>query len=123
MKVTETKYIEESGYFRIKVDIETEKQKVIRFKVLTHSKKIECELEKGKIKTLRSDLIDYEEKQTLLKDEYINVGRKWDNDQTDLLTEKFYYTNGNLELISKEMKRGIKGITMKCIQLGLIEKD
>ena len=123
MKVTETKYIEESGYFRIKVDIETEKQKVIRFKVLTHSKKIECELEKGKIKTLRSDLIDYEEKQTLLKDEYINVGRKWDNDQTDLLTEKFYYTNGNLELISKEMKRGIRGITMKCIQLGLIEKD
>ena len=123
MKVTETKYIEESGYFRIKVDIETEKQKVIRFKVLTHSKKIECELEKGKIKTLRSDLIDYEEKQTLLKDEYINVGRKWDNDQTDLLTEKFYYTNGNLELISKEMKRGIRGNTMKCIQLGLIEKD
>ena len=123
MKVTETKYIEESGYFRIKVDIETEKQKVIRFKVLTHSKKIECELEKGKIKTLRSDLIDYEEKQTLLKNEYINVGRKWDNDQTDLLTEKFYYTNGNLELISKEMKRGIRGITMKCIQLGLIEKD
>ena len=123
MKVTETKYIEESGYFRIKVDIETEKQKVIRFKVLTHSKKIECELEKGKIKTLKSDLIDYEEKQTLLRDEYINVGRKWDNDQTDLLTEKFYYTNGNLKLISKEMKRGIKGITMKCIQLGLIEKD
>jgi len=123
MKVTETKYIEESGYFRIKVDIETEKQKVIGFRILTHTKKIECELEKGKIKTLKSDLIDYEEKQTLLRDEYINVGRKWDNDQTDLLTEKFYYTNGNLELISKEMKRGIKGITMKCIQLGLIEKD
>ena len=70
MKVTETKYIEESGYFRIKVDIETEKQKVIGFKILTHSKKIECELEKGKIKTLKSDLIDYEEKQTLLRDEY-----------------------------------------------------
>ena len=52
MKVTETKYIEEGGYFRIKVDIETDKEKVIGFKVLTHSKKIECELEKGKIKTL-----------------------------------------------------------------------
>jgi hypothetical protein len=123
MKVTETKYIEEGGYFRIKVDIETDKEKVIGFKVLTHSKKIECELEKGKIKTLKTDLIDFDEKQTLLKDEYINVGRKWDDDQTDLLIEKFYYTKGNLELISKEMKRGIKGITMKCIQLGLIDKD
>ena len=123
MKVTETKYIEEGGYFRIKVDIETDKDKVIGFKVLTHSKKIECELEKGKIKTLKTDLIDFDEKQTLLKDEYINVGRKWDDDQTDLLIEKFYYTKGNLELISKEMKRGIKGITMKCIQLGLIDKD
>ena len=123
MKVTETKYIEEGGYFRIKVDIETDKEKVIGFKVLTHSKKIECELEKGKIKTLKTDLIDFDEKQTLLKDEYINVGRKWDDDQTDLLIEKFYYTKGNLELISKEMKRGIKGVTMKCIQLGLIDKD
>ena len=123
MKVTVTKYIEEGGYFRIKVDIETDKEKVIGFKVLTHSKKIECELEKGKIKTLKTDLIDFDEKQTLLKDEYINVGRKWDDDQTDLLIEKFYYTKGNLELISKEMKRGIKGITMKCIQLGLIDKD
>ena len=123
MKVTETKYIEEGGYFRIKVDIETDKEKVIGFKVLAHSKKIECELEKGKIKTLKTDLIDFDEKQTLLKDEYINVGRKWDDDQTDLLIEKFYYTKGNLELISKEMKRGIKGITMKCIQLGLIDKD
>ena len=123
MKVTETKYIEEGGYFRIKVDIETDKEKVIGFKVLTHSKKIECELEKGKIKTLKTDLIDFDEKQTLLKDEYINVGRKWDDDQTDLLIEKFHYTKGNLELISKEMKRGIKGITMKCIQLGLIDKD
>ena len=123
MKVTETKYIEEGGYFRIKVDIETDKEKVIGFKVLTHSKKIGCELEKGKIKTLKTDLIDFDEKQTLLKDEYINVGRKWDDDQTDLLIEKFYYTKGNLELISKEMKRGIKGVTMKCIQLGLIDKD
>ena len=42
---------------------------------------------------------------------------------TDLLIQNFYYTKGNLELISKEMKRGIKGITMKCIQLGLIDKD
>lgn len=83
MKVIETKYIEEGGYFRIKVDIETDKEKVIGFKVLTHSKKIECELEKGKIKTLKTDLIDFDEKQTLLKDEYINVGRKWDDDQTD----------------------------------------
>ena len=123
MKVTETKYIEEGGYFRIKVDIETDKEKVIGFKVFTYSKKIECELEKGKIKTLKTDLIDFDEKQTLLKDEYINVGRKWDDDQTDLLIEKFYYTKGNLELISKEMKRGIKGVTMKCIQLGLIDKD
>ena len=96
MKVTETKYIEERGYFRIKVDIETEKQKVIGFKVLTHSKKIECKLVKGKIKTLQSALIDFEEKQTqqqnleelekqtLLKDEYLNVGRKWDEDQTGI---------------------------------------
>ena len=123
MKVTETKYIEKSGYFRIKVDIETDKEKVIGFKVFTYGNKIECELEKGKIKTLKTDLIDFDEKQTLLKDEYINVGRKWDDDQTDLLIEKFYYTKGNLELISKEMKRGIKGVTMKCIQLGLIDKD
>ena len=36
MKVTETKYIEESGYFRIKVDIETEKQKVIGFKIFNN---------------------------------------------------------------------------------------
>ena len=58
-----------------------------------------------------------------MKDGFKNVGRKWDDEQIDLLIEKYHKSNGNLDIISKEMERGKRGIKMKLIELGLIEKD
>ena len=43
--------------------------------------------------------------------------------QIDLLIENFHQSNGDLDIISKEMERGKRGIKMKLIELGLIEKD
>ena len=61
--------------------------------------------------------------QTEIPKKIEKIGRKWDDDQIDLLIEKFRYNEGNLKLISKEMGRGKRGIKMKLIELGLIDKD
>ena len=39
------------------------------------------------------------------------------------LKENFHQSNGDLDIISKEMERGKRGIKMKLIEFGLIEKD
>ena len=58
-----------------------------------------------------------------MKDGFKNVGRKWDDEQIDLLIEKFHQSNGNIDILSKEKERGKRGIKMKLIELGLIDKD
>ena len=123
MEKIETHFIDDGPYCQLKVDVKTIRKNIVGIRILSYNRKMEFEFDKGKVTDLKSELIDFDDRQNIMKDGFKNVGRKWDDDQTDLLIEKFYYTKGNLELISKEMKRGIKGVTMKCIQLGLIDKD
>ena len=84
---------------------------------------MEFEFDKGKVTDLKSELIDLDDRQNIMKEGFKNVGRKWDDEQIDLLIEKFHQSNGNFDTISKEMERGKRGIKMKLIELGLIEKD
>ena len=84
---------------------------------------MEFEFDKGKVKDFKSELMDFDDRQNIMKDGFKNVGRKWDDEQIDLLIENFHQSNGDLDIISKEMERGKRGIKIKLIELGLIEKD
>ena len=79
---------------------------------------MEFELDKGKVTVLKSELIDFNDRQNIMKDGFKNVGRKQDDEQIDLLIEKYHKSNGNLDIIFKEMERGKRGIKMKLIELG-----
>ena len=73
---------------------------------LQEEKIMEFEFDKGKVTDLKSELMDFDDRQNIMKDGFKNVGRKWDDEQIDLLIENFHQSNGDLDIISKEMERG-----------------
>ena len=123
MEKIETHFIDDGSYCRLKVDVKTIRKNIVGIKILSYNRKMEFEFDKGKVTDLKSELIDFDDRQNIMKDGFKNVGRKWDDEQIDLLIENFHQSNGDLDIISKEMERGKRGIKMKLIELGLIEKD
>ena len=123
MEKIETHFFDDGPYCRLKIDVKTIRKNIVGIKILSYNRKMEFEFYKGKVRDLKSELMDFDDRQNIMKDGFKNVGRKWDDEQIDLLIENFHQSNGDLDIISKEMERGKRGIKMKLIELGLIEKD
>ena len=124
MEKNDTYFIDDGPYLFSKLDVKTVRRNIISINFISHNRKLELKFLKGKVYEFKtSKYIDDEDRQKITKKGFKNVGRKWDDDQIDLLIEKFHYNEGNLKLISKEMGRSKRGIKMKLIELGLIDKD
>ena len=44
---------------------------------------MEFEFDKSKVTDLKSELIDFYDRQNIMKEDFKNVGRKWDDEQID----------------------------------------
>ena len=123
METVETHFVETKDYvYRSKVDlVKNESDEIIRFKIVCYDRIVE--FDKNKNPMFNVDKLDGEDKKTILRDGFKNVGKPWNPKQIKLLMEYFESSEGDIEKISVLMERTERSIRLKLIELELIEKD
>ena len=76
MEKIETHFIDDGPYCRLKIDVKTIRKNIVGIKILSYYRKMEFEFDKGKVTDLKSELIDFDDRQNIMKDGFKNVGRK-----------------------------------------------
>ena len=123
MEKVETHFVETKDYvYRTKVDlVKNESDEIIRFKIVCYDRVVE--FDKNKDPMFNVDKLDGEDRKSILRDGFKNVGKPWNTKQIKLLIEYFESNNGDIEKISVLMERIERSIRLKLIELDLIEKD
>ena len=123
MEKVETHFVDTKDYvYRTKVDlVKNESDEIIRFKIVCYDRVVE--FDKNKDPMFNVDKLDGEDRKSILRDGFKNVGKLWNTKQIKLLIEYFESNNGDIEKISVLMERTERSIRLKLIELDLIEKD
>ena len=123
MEKVETHFVDTKDYvYRTKVDlVKNESDEIIRFKIVCYDRVVE--FDKNKDPMFNVDKLDGEDRKSILRDGFKNVGKPWNTKQIKLLIEYFESNNGDIEKISVLMERTERSIILKLIELDLIEKD
>ena len=123
MEKVETHFVETKDYiYRTKVDlVKNESDEIIRFKIVCYDRVVE--FDKNKDPMFNVDKLDAEDRKSILRDGFKNVGKPWNTKQIKLLIEYFESNDGDIEKISVLMERTERSIRLKLIELELIEKD
>ena len=88
MEKVETHFVETKNYvYRTKVDlVKNESDEIIRFKVVCYDRVVE--FDKNKNPMFNVDKLDGEDKKTILRDGFKNVGKPWNPKQIKLLINR-----------------------------------
>ena len=123
MEKVETHFVDTKDYvYRTKVDlVKNESDEIIRFKIVCYDRVVE--FDKNKDPMFNVDKLDGEDRKSILRDGFKNVGKPWNTKQIKLLIEYFESNNGDIEKISVLMEITERSIRLKLIEFDLIEKD
>ena len=123
MEKVETHFVDTKDYvYRTKGDlVKNESDEIIRFKIVCYDRVVE--FDKNKDPMFNVDKLDGEDRKSILRDGFKNVGKPWNTNQIKLLLEYFESNDGDIEKISVLMERTERSIRLKLIELDLIEKD
>ena len=70
MEKIETHFIDDGPYCRLKVDVKTIRKNIVGIKILSYNRKMEFEFDKSKVTDLKSELIDFDDKQNIMKEDF-----------------------------------------------------
>ena len=120
----ETHFIDvENHIYRTKIDLLKEPGQMIGFKVVCWERVVECLLDDGNNPIFKVRKLEEDDKPTILREEFKNVGKQWTNDDLKQLKTLFEFEDGDLPTIFIKLERTENGIRQKLLSMGLIDED
>ena len=108
---SETHFVDtENLLYRTKVDLFKKSDQLVGFEVVCWDRVVECHLDDGNNPIFKVRKLEEDDKPTILREGFKNVGRQWTNDDVKQLMTLFESEDGDLPTISKKLERTENGI-------------
>ena len=121
---TETHFVDiENFIYRTKIDLFKKSDQLVGFKVICYERVVECHLDDEDNPTFKVRRLEDNDKPSILKEGFKNVGKQWTNEDIDQLKKLFESKDGNLPTISQKMKRTENGVRLRLLSMGLIDDE
>ena len=121
---TETHFVDtENLLYRTKFDLFKKSDQLVGFKVVCWNRVVECHLDDGNNPIFKVRKLEEDDKPTILREGFKNVGEKWTNDGVKQLKTLFESEDDDLPTISKKLERTENGIRQKLLSMGSIDED
>lgn len=120
----ETHFIDvENHIYRTKIDLFKKSDQMVGFKVVCWERIVECHLDDNNKPTFSVRKLEEDDKPSILRKGFWNVGKQWTNEDMDQLKKLFESEDGDLPKISEEMERTENGVRLKLLSMGLIDDE
>ena len=121
---TETHFVDtENLLYRTKVDLFKKSDQLAGFKVVCWDRVVECHLDNENNPTFKVRKLEEDDKPSILREGFKNVGKQWSIDDVKQLKTLFESEDGDLHTISKKLERTENGIRLKLLSMRLIDED
>ena len=121
---TETHFVDiENHIYRTKIDLFKKSDQMVGFKVVCWERVVECHLDDENNPTFKVRKLEEDDKPTILRKGFGNVGKHWSREDMDQLKKLFESEDGNLPTISEKMERTENGVRLKLLSMGLIDDE
>ena len=121
---TETHFVDiENHIYRTKIDLFKKSDLMVGFKVVCWERVVECHLDDENNPTFKVRKLEEDDKPSILRKGFGNVGKQWTNEDMDQLKKLFEFEDGDLSTISEKMERTENGVRLKLLSMGLIDDE
>ena len=121
---TETHFVDiENHIYRTKIDLFKKSDQMVGFKVVCWERVVECHLDDENNPTFKVRKLEEDDKPSILRKGFGNVGKQWTNKDMDQLKKLFESEDGDLPTISEKMERTENGVRLKLLSMGLIDDE
>ena len=121
---TETHFVDiENHIYRTKIDLFKKSDLMVGFKVVCWERVVECHLDDENNPTFKVRKLEEDDKPSILRKGFGNVGKQWTNEDMDQLKKLFESEDGDLSTISEKMERTENGVRLKLLSMGLIDDE
>ena len=123
METIETYLVEEEAYIYLtKVDLKKRDDEVTGFKVTCFDRVVECDLKQEKPSLLVRKLSE-EDRLTILKKGFSNVGKTWSFEELKDLERRYTEDKEDIEYIATIFERTGRAIFLQLKKMGLIPES